>query len=697
MGTTLNQLAALGLAFGLLSSCSENTEQTESVTTDSVVMIDMRLDRLQAAVENAEDLRAIKKLQRAYGYYLDKGLWTDLAEFFTDDAVANYPAGVYIGQESIRRHLYVNVGGVEMGQVGLGDGRLYNHMNIQPVVHLDASGNTARGRWRAMAMFGRFGAGSGIWAEGVYNMEYRKENGVWKISDLEYNSGFGDAYTAGWGSNPDAPRRRNQTLAYPPDQVRNMPCEGFPEVCIAAFHYDNLGSGEDGNVWLIPDDLTARSDTDTYADDRARISDLLQRAQLLQDEQTLENLQRIYGYYLDRAMWDQVADLFTDDGTIEMDQRGVYVGKQRVREFLNLLGDQGLVDGWLNDHVQLQIIADVAADGLSAKVRSREFNMTGVYEEWGQWSDGIYENSFVKEDGVWKIQSLHYYSTFITDYDLGWTQDAQPAPGISSELPPDLPPSEIYEIYPKAHVPAFHYVNPITGNAPTYPEVGGPSQNSIDSSMMMALDYQAPMVSDVGNALVAAEFLIQGVKDHHELENLENAYGYYLDKNLWNDLADLFAVDGSMELAQRGVYMGRERVRNFLFNVFGDEGPVQGRLGNHLHMQPVIHIDDDGQSAHIRSRMMQQLSFGGRPSMGAAIYVNEAVKEDGVWKFKSTHAFNTFTASYDGGWARSPGTRLPGQSIDFPPDVPPTVEFAMFPNVYDIPFHYANPVTGRTE
>ena len=50
-------------------------------------------------------------------------------------------------------------------------------------------------------------------------------------------------------------------------------------------------------------------------------------------------------------------------------------------------------------------------------------------------------------------------------------------------------------------------------------------------------------------------------KDFHELDNLESAYGYYLDKNLWNDLANLFADDGSMELAQRGIYIGRERVR----------------------------------------------------------------------------------------------------------------------------------------
>ena len=44
------------------------------------------------------------------------------------------------------------------------------------------------------------------------------------------------------------------------------------------------------------------------------------------------------------------------------------------------------------------------------------------------------------------------------------------------------------------------------------------------------------------------------------VERLQRMYGYYLDKNLWNDLADLFAKDSSMELAQRGSDAARKRV-----------------------------------------------------------------------------------------------------------------------------------------
>lgn len=678
----------------LLAACggSPNNESTAATAVPTAPKPDaallQRLAQLKQSVEYAEDISAIKKLQKSYSYNLDKGLWTDLAEYFADDARANYPAGIYKGKESIRQHLYRNVGGVEIGQVGLGDNRLYNHMNIQPVVNLDAGGTTGRGRWRAMAMLGSYGSPSGTWVEGVYNMRYVKDNSVWKIQDLDYHSGFGASYATGWGATTETPSGSGgvRNLPHPADEARNMACEGFPQSCVAPFLYGNLGTTEDGSIWQSSTVPALPANTD-YA---ALTGELLQRAQVLRDEQQIENLQRIYGFYIDRAMWDKAAALFASNGTIEYGQQGVFKGAQRVREFMGSWGPQGLHDGWLNDHVQLQTLATVAPNGLTARARSREWNMLGdqAISGSGKWEEGTFENSYVKQNGVWKFASVHYFPTFITDYDKGWTQDAQPAPAVMADLPPDAPPSEVYEIFPKAYVPAFHYPNPVSGNAITYPQVGSPSAQSIAATEFKPAPFEAAPVADLAVGIARAELLIQRAKDHNEIENLENAYGYYLDKNLWNDLADLFAIDGSMELAQRGVYKGRERVRSMLFSTFGAEGPSEGRLGNHIHMQPVITLNDDGTTALVRSRMMQQLSFGGRPSMGAAVYENEVVKEDGKWKYASTHAFNTWSAGYIGGWMKTVQGRVPGPSETLPPDSGPSFEFAMFPNVYDFPFHY---------
>jgi acetyl esterase/lipase len=712
---------SVAVAATVLSVSAVCAMSTGARAAEAPADVQLRVATLAANVQLAEDLSRIEKLQRAYGYYVDKGMWEDLAELFTENAVANYPAGVFIGHKSIREHLYMNVGGHQVGDIGLGNGRLYDHMNIQPVVHIDAGGTTAKGRWRAFAMFGSPGGGA-TWAEGVYEMQYTKENGVWKISKLDYYSGFGASYKTGWAApaapaapvtaTSDAPTssapaaassapaaRPRRQLAHPADIERNMDCDGFPKACIAPFHYGNPGTTASSNAWVLPDaaTLAAAAASIPQGEVARRLADLTHRVTLLNDAQQIENLQRIYGFYIDRAMWDQAAGLFAPDGSIESGQQGVYVGKRRVREFLGLSGHQGLSWGWMNDHMQLQPIVDVAPDGLTAHARSRELDLLGHVGGQGQWMEGVYENTFVKHHGVWMFKSLHFYPTFITAYDKGWGQDAQPVPVASKVLPPDRPPTEVYAIYPTAHVPPYHYPNPVTGEMAHYPTVGGPSPALARAALSVpGSDFKPQPVKDVGAALTAAQRGIERVKAYYEIENLESAYGYYLDKNLWNDLANLFSVDGSMELAQRGAYDGREHVRAFLLKVFGrgTEGPVANRLGNHMQLQPVIDVAPDGKSAKIRIRMFQQMSFGPRASVGAAVYENTAVLEDGKWKLRDDHTYNTLAASYEGGWVRAANPGVPGPDKELPPDRPPSLKFQMFPVVYDIPFHYANPVTG---
>ena len=70
------------------------------------------------------------------------------------------------------------------------------------------------------------------------------------------------------------------------------------------------------------------------------------------DETQVQNLQHSYGYYLDRKLWDDVADLFADDGSLEIAGHGVYVGKARIRRALEALyGPSPLRTGELFDHI----------------------------------------------------------------------------------------------------------------------------------------------------------------------------------------------------------------------------------------------------------------------------------------------------------------------------------------------------------
>jgi len=200
------------------------------------------------------------------------------------------------------------------------------------------------------------------------------------------------------------------------------------------------------------------------------IAELTQRVERLEGHRAVKKLQRAFGYYVDRGLWGEAADLFADDGTIEIGLDGVYVGRERIAEYLKRLhgGQDGLIYGQLNEWVTLQPTIDVAADSRSATARWRDLGMLGQYKKHAQWRDGIYENTYVKgADGIWRIGSLHLWVNFTAPYEKGWAR-LKPGEGVqrsqaSLDFPPDRGPSATYEAFPAVQVPPFQAGHPTTG------------------------------------------------------------------------------------------------------------------------------------------------------------------------------------------------------------------------------------------
>ena len=203
---------------------------------------------------------------------------------------------------------------------------------------------------------------------------------------------------------------------------------------------------------------------------RTRLANVTTRTARVDDINRIENLQGSYGYYTDKMLWDEVVDLFADGGTLEIGPSGVYVGKDSIRKYLLSLsgGKQGPLPGVLNDHFEEQPIVTVATDGQSAKGRWRLMLITGISGSGsgGNWGDGVYENEYVKQGGVWKISKLHWYANFVAPYEGGWLNADKKAIdeyALGKGVMPDRPPSDKYESYPGVFVPPFHYKNPVSG------------------------------------------------------------------------------------------------------------------------------------------------------------------------------------------------------------------------------------------
>lgn len=652
-GSTL----ALLVCAMLVCACSTDSPQPGSSRPAQVQSLESRADRLH-------DVNEIKRLQRAYGFYFDKAMWDDVADLFTGDATAEYGnEGVYSGQAKIRSYLR------KLGhdRIGLAFGEMNNRLILQPVVHVLADGSTAKGRWRTLIMSGKFKE-SASWGEGTYEVEYRKEDGTWKISRLHWYVTFVAPYKDGWARMPQMDAWESAAAkAIPPDRPPTVAYRPWPAAFVPPFHYD-VDSLEPG-----PGERpTANGDLAAWDRELAR----------LEAHAAVENLQAAYGYYIDRGLWDDASRLFTENATYEVEQRGVYKGRARVRAALGLKGPPGPQPGVLDLEMQLQPVIHVSADGRTAKARWRTLEMKGAHGKAGQWGAGVQENEYAIENGKWRISKLHYYLTFRADYDKGWTQGPLPIQGTSKELPPDSPPTEIYGSLPEVYLPPYHYTNP----------------GSAADVRALPVEVEPDLASLAGK--------VSRLNDEIDVTTLQRSYGYYVDKHMWDDVTNLFARNATLEIGGRGVFVGKDRIREYLY-FLGQKGPAQGWLYDHSQWQPVVHVAPDGGMAEARLRALimggaprredagtNDAVFGAATAFGEATYENQYVKEDGVWKISRLYAWFNMYTPYSAGWAEV-GMPNTNPEAALPPDRPPTAKYETYPTPGMAPYHYRNPVSGR--
>ncbi len=186
-----------------------------------------------------------------------------------------------------------------------------------------------------------------------------------------------------------------------------------------------------------------------------RLDELEARARKAEDWTEIANLQAAYGYYVDKGMWDKAADLFAKDGTLEIAGRGVYVGRDRVRQYLHQLPEYQ--DGAIFNHMQLQPVIHVDSARGTAKGRWRTLMMVGWLGKEGRWGEATYENSYKREGGKWRIASLHGIINFYCEYDEGWHRGGVPLLRSTKGIEPDRPQTFEYEAHPKAVIAPFHY------------------------------------------------------------------------------------------------------------------------------------------------------------------------------------------------------------------------------------------------
>jgi hypothetical protein len=566
---------------------------------------------------------------------------------------------------------------------------------LRPIVNVSADGQSAKGRWWEFSMTGQYGV-KAEWAGGIFENEYIRERGVWRISRLRYNPIFAGPYATGW-RNVDEDQK------------------------IVPYHFTPDETGVP-----VPDlPAPATAPVDPGMNPSVALTALEQRIAVMNDEDKIRNLQNAYGYYMDRKMWDDVTDLFTADGALSLANVGVYDGPGSIRRALERNGPAGLKHGQLNELLQLDMAVTVEPGGLEARSRGLELGLLGEADKGtAYYALAIFENRYVKQNDIWRIREMRLFPLMKTEYAQGWARSQVVDPPPAREYAPDRPALKSDVMTPGA-IPAFFQPNPATGKAVTLPS----GSRAVGHERLLpapAARGHAPASGDLGARLAEAERRLAVSKAWDGAENMNSAYGDYLDDLDFGPLGKLFARNGSKEVPFRGIYVGRERI------VARDAtSPPPGlrprtSIPIHWRTQPVILVAEDGRSASVRSRLFQGGSSRTRPSgLNGGMYSDQVVLEDGVWKLWSVNIDEFFFQSptYEGGWSSAkdpdPGpaaARRPpvqngaqnAQTDNYPPDIPLTQlgerergfrggtgDTIVWPAILPMWFHYKNPVSGR--
>jgi hypothetical protein len=211
--------------------------------------LEARLKALEDSNRTLQDIEDIKKLQRIYGYYVERGQLDEVAELFSDspDVTFGPSYNVSVGKENVRR-MFSSQRAFGASQGTTPDDYLHITMPVSGVVDVHEDGKTAKARWYALMYLHNATPGGGaVFGVGMYENEYIKEDGRWRILRLQFDDIFLSPYEEGWAKTPKlwAKLREMADSAGPPlGEIPDQPRSKSPFGDQMPFHYKHPITGK---------------------------------------------------------------------------------------------------------------------------------------------------------------------------------------------------------------------------------------------------------------------------------------------------------------------------------------------------------------------------------------------------------------------------------------------------------------------
>ncbi len=200
-----------------------------------------QLESQEKTLRILEDVEKIKRLQRAYGYYLEHWMSQEVIDCFSDgpNVALTLAEGTYFGKDAVRKYFdhLKNRTNEFMHQV----------MQLSPIIDVAPDGKTAKGQWYG------FGACAlpietgviEIFMSGIYGADYVKEDGVWKFEKLRFDQVYNATPLRGWV-------KPERVTVVPPTQLGSVTAPDvprthsprYPSGYIFPFHYRHPVTGQ---------------------------------------------------------------------------------------------------------------------------------------------------------------------------------------------------------------------------------------------------------------------------------------------------------------------------------------------------------------------------------------------------------------------------------------------------------------------
>jgi hypothetical protein len=216
--------------------------------------LEQRIQTLESQVKEQQkqlqifrDIEDIKRLQRAYGFYLENWMAQEVVDCFADGpgVALEIKIGNFIGKEGVKRFFNTYLNQREKHSPEF----LHMVMQLSGIVDVDPDGKTANGRWYAWGALA-LPMPDGMhqaYVAGIYAAEYVKQNGKWRIKILKFHPKISSSPSNGWVK-PERIASENaksrQNLPITPDQPRPYDTT-YPSGFISPFHFKHPVTGKE--------------------------------------------------------------------------------------------------------------------------------------------------------------------------------------------------------------------------------------------------------------------------------------------------------------------------------------------------------------------------------------------------------------------------------------------------------------------